>query len=104
MAILELNGRLDSLSSPILEKRLLDLIANNERQLIIDFSQLSYISSVGLRVFLIASKQLKTVNGRMVLCGQSAEVKGIFDMTGFSQLFKIFPSQKEAMQEISKVR
>lgn len=99
---LELKGRLDSLSSPVLEKQLLDLIASNERQLIIDFSQLSYISSVGLRVFIVASRQLKSANGRLVLCGQSAEVKGIFDITGFSQLFKIVASQKEAQKEISE--
>jgi anti-sigma B factor antagonist len=103
LAILELTGRLDTLTSPVLEKSLLDLIADNERQLIIDFSQLNYISSVGLRVFLIASKQLKTVHGRMVLCGQSEAVKGVFDMTGFSQLFKIFPSQDEAIKEITKI-
>ncbi|RPH99211.1 MAG: anti-sigma factor antagonist [Calditrichaeota bacterium] len=101
--IVELKGKVNTLTSPILEKRLLELITDHQHNLLIDFSQSDYISSAGLRVLLIALKQLKTVHGRVVLCGQNKCVKEVFDITGFSQLFKIFPTRAEAVKELTQV-
>jgi len=100
VAVLTLKGRLDTLASPILEKKLCDLITETECRFLVDFSQLDFISSSGLRVLLLVAKQLKCVHGKIILCGLHKNVKEVFDIAGFSQLFKIFPSQNEAMKEL----
>ncbi len=98
--VLSVQGRVDALSAPELEKILLDLIAADERRLLVDFSRVKYISSAGLRVFLIAMKQLKPVQGKLVLCELDQYVKEVFDISGMTQLFKIFPGREEAIREL----
>ena len=73
---LALKGRLDNASSPGFEERVLKHINAGDRRLVIDLAQLDYISSVGLRVFMLAAKRLKPAGGRIVYKGQ--------DITGWS--------------------
>jgi len=61
---------------------------------------LDFISSSGLRVLLTAGKQLKSVNGKMVLCSLKDHVKEVFDVAGFTMLFNMFSSQEEAIKKI----
>lgn len=102
IVILELKGRLDTLSSSSLEKRLSDLIEAKEYKLALDFSQLDFISSSGLRVLLAAGKQLKSTSGKMVLFALKDHVKEVFDVAGFTMLFNMFSSQEEAISELKK--
>lgn len=99
--MLELKGRLDTLSSSELERKLTDLITQKEYKLVLDFSQLDFISSSGLRVLLAAGKQLKSASGKMVLCALKEHVKEVFDVAGFTMLFSIFPSAEIALKELS---
>jgi anti-anti-sigma factor len=98
--ILALKGRLDTLASPAFDKEMSDLLAANEHRLLIDFSQLDFISSSGLRVFIAVARELKALQGRMVLCGLNPHVKEVFDITGFTQLLTIVPAQAEAVKEL----
>ncbi len=98
--VLELEGRLDTLSSNVLEKKLADLLAANEHKLLLDFSGLDFISSSGLRVLLSAGKQLKPVRGKMALCALNSNVREVFDVAGFTMLFSIFPSAESALKEL----
>ena len=100
VVVLKLKGRLDTLSSSTLERKLSDLIGKKEHRLVLDFSQLEFISSSGLRVLLTAGKQLKSIRGKMVLCMLKDHVKEVFDVVGFTVLFSIFPSEKEAIKEL----
>ena len=98
--ILELKGRLDTLSSTKLEKKLSDLIAAKKGKLVLDFSQLEFISSSGLRVLLAAGKQLKSFRGKIVLCSLKEHVKEVFDVAGFTILFSLQPTREAALQEV----
>ena len=100
VVVLELKGRLDTLSSSSLEKKLSDLIEKKEYKLALDFSQLDFISSSGLRVLLAAGKQLKTVSGKMVLFALKDHVKEVFDVAGFTMLFHMFSSRDEAINQL----
>lgn len=81
----QLDGRLDTVTSPILEKEL-DL--NEVRELIFDLSGLQYISSAGLRVLLICQKQMNK-QGRMAVKNVKPEILEIFEMTGFDGILSI---------------
>lgn len=96
--ILVLKGRLDSITSNKLEERFLALLDQGEKKVILDLSQLDYISSAGLRVLLMVSKRLRSANGKIVLSSMQDRVKEVFDIAGFSSIFTIFHSQEEAIR------
>ena len=78
---LKVSGRLDTTTAPDLEKELLDQLKDVE-ELYIDFSDLEYISSAGLRVLLIMLRSLKNRSG-MTLRNVSDPVMDILENTGF---------------------
>ena len=96
--ILKLEGRLDTNSASSFEEKLMGLIHSNENKIIVDFAQLDFISSSGLRVLLMAGKKLKTINGKLGLCALREQVKEVFDVAGFTMLFAMFPNQEEAIK------
>ena len=82
-----LEGRLDTLTSPVLESELQSSLDGVE-QLVFDMAQLQYISSAGLRVLLTAQKVMNR-QGSMVVRNASDDVKEIFEVTGFSDILTI---------------
>jgi anti-sigma B factor antagonist len=97
IVMLGLKGKLDATTSPQLQEKLFATIAGGEKQFAIDCAQLEYISSVGLRTLLLAVKQLRTVNGKIVLYALKTHVKEVFDLAGFSAAIPLFGSQTEAL-------
>lgn len=92
--------RVDASNAKGVEANLSELIKNGTKKMICNFSQNEYISSAGLRVFLTILKTLQRSGGKVVLCGFHPYVREVFDMAGFSQLFKIFETEEEAIKEI----
>jgi anti-anti-sigma factor len=89
LTIIEIQGRLDTLSSPAFEAAVLPIRACEVINIQIDCSQLTYISSSGLRVFLIIQKEVANKEGEIIVTGMKAEIKDIFEMTGFTAIFNI---------------
>ena len=82
-----LEGRLDTTTAPQLEAQLQDALGS-VTDLKFDLEKLEYISSAGLRL-LLASQKIMNKQGTMVISNASAEVKEIFDVTGFSDILTI---------------
>lgn len=82
-----LNGRLDTITSPELDSKINEVIGD-AKKLILDFSELEYISSAGLRV-LLGALQTMEGKGEMVIRNLTAPVHEVFELTGFSRLFNI---------------
>lgn len=82
-----LSGRLDTITSPELEKELQEIPADL-KELVLDFGGLEYISSAGLRVLLVAQKMMSK-QGEMKLIHVNETVMEIFDVTGFSDILTI---------------
>ena len=98
--ILGLSGRLDATNSKAFEERILTVIDAGERRLLVDLSHLDYVSSAGLRVFLLAAKRLTGVNGKIVLCSLKEPVREVFDIAGFSSVFSLYGSSDEALASL----
>ena len=81
-----LEGRLDTTTSPELEKELLNL--PGVTRLVFDLSELAYISSAGLRVLLMAQKTMNK-QGSMIIRNANDAVMDIFDVTGFTDILSI---------------
>lgn len=90
-------GRLDASNSGNLESKLLGLMDDGEKKILIDFSQLEYISSAGLRVLLMAAKRMKAAGGQLALCAMNENVKQVFDISGFSAIFNIYLNEEEGV-------
>ena len=84
---LAVEGRLDTVTSPELEKELKETMDSVE-SLILDFSKLDYISSAGLRVLLSAHKAM-SAKGGMKVKNVNEIVREVFDVTGFADILTI---------------
>jgi anti-sigma B factor antagonist len=96
--ILALSGKLDATTAKTFEDRILGVINSGTQRLVVDLSQLDYVSSSGLRVFIIAAKRLQTVDGKIVLCSMKDHVRQVFDLAGFSSMLSIYGSRDEAIK------
>jgi anti-sigma B factor antagonist len=85
--IIEVVGRLDTITAPVLEKTISENIAS-VRSLALDFKGLEYISSAGLRVLLGAQKKMKG-SGTMKLTNVCEDVMEVLEMTGFADILTI---------------
>ena len=85
--IIEIVGRLDTITAPALDKTINEDIAGTEN-LILDVKGMEYISSAGLRVLLGAQKKMQKI-GSMKVTGVCEEVMEVFEMTGFADILVI---------------
>ena len=86
-AIVEIVGRLDTMTAPSLEKTLSEDMADT-KQLILDLKGLEYISSAGLRVLLSAQKKMQQI-GSMKVINVCESVMEVFEITGFADILTI---------------
>lgn len=86
-AVIELSGRLDTTTAPVLEKNINESISESA-DLVLDLKGLEYISSAGLRVLLSAQKRMRK-SGSMKLKNVADAVMDILEMTGFADILEI---------------
>ncbi len=86
-AVISLEGRLDTITSPDLEKALVDILPELT-ELTLDFEKLEYISSAGLRVLLSAQKAMNK-QGKMTVAHVNETISEIFEVTGFTDILTI---------------
>ena len=97
VAVLEIVGRLDSDGTKNLEDAVLEVISSGVSRMLMDFGQVDYINSSGLRVLLMALQQLKKNGGRLHLCDIKDYMNEVFEISGYNEIFPIYPSQAEAL-------
>jgi stage II sporulation protein AA (anti-sigma F factor antagonist) len=96
--VVSIKGRLDASSSPQFEKELAAVMDEGERLLVVDFGELEYISSAGLRSILATTKKLKEKGGKLLLCALKDVVKEVFEISGFSSIIPIYGSIESALE------
>ena len=102
VTILAPTGRIDTTTSRPLEEGIRRVVDDGARDLVIDFGNVDYISSAGLRVFLVLAKRLRDLQGRLVLCGMREPVRQVFHLAGFMPLFRVEASLDGMMLPFSK--
>jgi anti-sigma B factor antagonist len=100
LSTFKLQGRLDSNTSQLFEKRIFDAMSDGTKNVVIDFKDLDYISSAGLRVILKATKALKREDGKLLLCAMQDYVKEVFEIAGFDSFLPIVPTLDDALKSI----
>jgi len=95
--IYRLVGRLDSNTSPSLEQKLFQAILEGSKKMVVDFKDIDYISSAGLRVILKAFKALQREDGRIILCSMQDYVRQLFEITGIDSFVPIVATMDDAL-------
>lgn len=93
-------GRLDTSTYSQLEDKINTVIDNGEKNIIVCLKNMEYVSSSGLRVFLMALKKMNSLKGKFFLCELKPNVNDIFEIAGFSSIFQIFDAQETAISHI----
>ncbi len=97
--ILKVSGRIDPSTSNQLEAEIDSALNAEASLLVLNLSEVDFISSTGLRIFLSALKKAKSKNGDVKICCMNSNVEKIFKIAGFVSLFDIFPTEEEAVQK-----
>ena len=93
--VFRLEGDLDTNSSPLAEEAFTDAIAGGCGSMLVNLSDVGFVSSAGLRVLLAAAKRL---GGELRVCGLNETVNEVFEISGFITIFSVFPTEEEALQ------
>ncbi len=97
VGIISLSGRLDAYSANDVEAKLNSMIDAAQVQLVVSLKEVEYISSSGLRVLLAGLKKVKKQQGDIRLACLKPYIKEVFDIVGFTPLFKIFDKEEDAI-------
>ena len=84
-----LNGRLDTPAAVKAQQEIGPLLENADKDIIFDCTNLEYISSSGLRLFLTIRKEASVKGGKVIIENINDEIRKVFMMTGFFNLFEI---------------
>lgn len=94
-------GRIDGSNAAAAEGELLALLERAGPSVVIDLSELDYVSSAGLRVLLIAAKAAKASGGQAVLAGARSGVAEVLRMSGFDKIMTISADRDSAVRALS---
>lgn len=86
----------DSSTAKQFEETLLAAIESGPGKVIIDFNDLDYISSAGLRTIIIGAKAAKSKGGKLILCSMRSHIRTVFDTSGFAKLVPIVLAREDA--------
>ena len=94
--LIKIEGEVDVYTSIDLKKELTRLIESDNKKLIIDLENVSYMDSSGLGVLVALLKELKKIGGELKLISLPISVKKIFDLTRLTKFFDIYNNLEDA--------
>lgn len=94
--VIALSGYLDAHTVADFDKRTEEIMAAGTHRIVLDLSQLNYISSAGIGALMGLSQRLKKRGGDLVLLQPTAKVHKILDLLGFSRIFHLSPDEDDA--------
>jgi anti-anti-sigma factor len=95
-AVIQITGSVDALTSDEAQTFFDSQISGTRKCLVVDLSQVDYLSSAGLRVLISALKSTRQRGGDLYLAGLQDSVRQVLALAGFTSIFKIFPTVEEA--------
>lgn len=95
--LIEVSGRVDSMSAHELGKAFQTAVESGQVSVVLDLSQVDYMSSAGLREIVTAFKNLRKKSGDLRIAEPSDRVREVLEFSGLDSVFRIFPSQAAAV-------
>lgn len=97
--VLEISGELDAHTASKLEDSLKSLIDKNKHNIVVNCSDLEYIASAGLGVFMAYIEDVRGLGGDIKLTNMNEKVYNVFDLLGFPTLYDILDDENEAIKQ-----
>jgi len=97
--VVEPSGGIDSTNAKAFAARVMDSANARQCNVVIDFQKVKYISSAGFRSLLIIGKSIESAKRKLVLCGMGPEVRRVFEIAMFNELFVICSSREDAARQ-----
>lgn len=95
-SVLTVKGEVDVYSAPRLRERLVDLVSQGHRKIVVDLDAVDFLDSTGLGVLVGGLKRLRSHGGDLSLVCTQARILKVFEITGLTTVFKISESVDEA--------
>ena len=99
VTVFDIDGKIDTGTSPDAQRAIDARIAEGASKILVDLSKVDFVSSTGLRVFLVTAKRLNGSGGALHLCGLNEVVAEIFEISGFDTILDVYSSRDEALSE-----
>ena len=99
VSIVYLKGYLDAHTAPDFERALQELVDDERVRIVVNLSELNYISSAGLGVFMGFIENIRVKGGDIKLAEPTDKVFRVFDLLGFPVLYEIFQKEDEAVNK-----
>ena len=98
--VISLTGEVDLYTAPEFKQQLLEVIGQGGKQVIVDFSDTTFIDSTTLGVLVGGVKRLRTNDGQLSLVCSDRNITKIFEITGLDRVFTIYPTRDEAVSQL----
>jgi anti-sigma B factor antagonist len=99
--VISLAGEVDLYTAPEFKQQLLDVIGQGGKEVVVDFSNTTFIDSTTLGVLVGGVKRLRTNDGQLSLVCSDRNITKIFEITGLDRVFTIYPTREEAVSNLS---
>src|SRR5205085_10297560 len=98
--VISLSGEVDLYTAPEFKQQLLEVIEQGGKDVIVDFTNTTFIDSTTLGVLVGGVKRLRTNEGQLSLVCNDRNITKIFEITGLDRVFTIYPTKSEAIEQI----
>jgi anti-anti-sigma factor len=96
--VLEVKGEVDAHTAKVLDKTLMDLLGQGKPRIVMDVSEMSFISSAGIRAILYAHREAVQLGGEVRIAGPTDKIHRILEIAGFKELLKITDELQESIK------
>lgn len=100
VCIVSLTGRIDSSNSAEVMTQLNALLSSGEKNILLDFSAVLYLTSAAFRVLLVATDEAERNAARIALCNLAGHVRELFEMGGLLEVFTVHGSREDALAQL----
>ncbi|BAT56919.1 anti-sigma-factor antagonist (plasmid) [Nostoc sp. NIES-3756] len=100
VTVIELNGDVDTNTAPLVQEQILPQVKAGSK-IILDMTQVSYLSSAGLRMLLSLYRQIFNQNAQIILVGLSEEIADTMSITGFLDFFQTADTLNQALEALN---
>jgi anti-sigma B factor antagonist len=98
--VISLAGEVDLYTAPEFKQQLLEVIGQGGKEVVVDFSDTTFIDSTTLGVLVGGVKRLRSNDGQLSLVCSDRNITKIFEITGLDRVFTIYPSRDEAVAKL----
>jgi len=97
------SGRLDAIYSTAFAKQVGELLTGSQPKVLLDFSDIDFVTSAGLRAVLLLLNKATAAGGVFALCGVNDQVREVLDISGLAAMFSIHSGRAEGLTALEAI-